>query len=261
MQEGSLLFLGTGGSMGIPVIGCTCSVCRSESLYNKRLRPSVLLKVGEKTILIDAGPDFRTQALTHGITRLDGVMFTHAHHDHTAGLDDLRVYYMWMRRPLPCLASRETAEELTTRYSYIFDASKATHKLVAKVSLQLLEGERGEASFLGLKLRYFTFEQSGMRVNGFRFGNLGFVSDIYRYPETIFEDLQGVETLVISALKFETSHMHFSIPQAGEFALKVGAKNTWLTHIGHEVDHEKDKSRLPPNVRFAYDGLTLNFQC
>lgn len=257
--EAQLLFLGTGGSMGIPVIGCRCSICTSPSSFNKRLRPSVLLSIDDKKILIDAGQDFRTQALRYQINDLDGVIFTHAHYDHTAGIDDLRVYYMKDKEPLPCLLSQATADEILNRFSYIF-CKKPSIKLMPKFVFQILEGERGVVEFLGLQVIYLTFEQTGMLVNGYRLGNFAYISDIRHYPETIFEDLQGIEHLVLSALRYEPSQMHFSIDEATDFAKRVGAKQTWLTHIAHEVDHETANSHLPTNIRLAYDGLTVEFE-
>ncbi|PJD95662.1 MAG: MBL fold metallo-hydrolase [Parachlamydia sp.] len=261
MTEGRFLFLGTGGSMGIPVVGCHCAVCDSGSSFNKRMRPSGLLMIGAEKILIDAGPDFRTQALKNKIDRLDGVIFTHAHHDHSAGIDDLRVFYMHTRKSLPCLMSQATFEELKHRYSYIFRAQQTSiDKLTTKMNIQLLEGERGEIDFLSVKLKYFTYEQGGMLVNGFRCGNLAFVSDIRHYPPSIFEDLADVEILIISALRFTPSPLHLTVDEAIAFADKVHAKQVWLTHLAHELDHEKTNAYLPPHVRLAYDGLEVKFQ-
>ncbi|MFQ5730228.1 MAG: MBL fold metallo-hydrolase [Waddliaceae bacterium] len=257
--NGQLIFLGTGGSMGVPVIGCHCEVCRSESSNNKRLRPSALLHMNQKNIVIDAGPDYRLQALKYNINHLDGVIFTHAHHDHTAGIDDLRAYYMHTGQVISCLLSNETVDDLRSRYHYIFANNKSKHQLTTSITLQVLERGRGEVSFLGLQVGYFTFEQAGMTVNGFRFGNLGFVSDISRYPESIFEDLEGIDILVLSALRFEPSPLHFNIDEAVDFSQRLGVKETWLTHIAHEVDHEKTNAYLPSNIQLAYDGLSLDF--
>lgn len=256
-QLDSLLFLGTGASMGIPVVGCKCSVCLSASPYNKRLRPSALITLKGKKILIDAGPDFRTQALNYGIDHLDGVIFTHAHHDHTAGIDDLRVYHMHTGGTLPCLASKATADDIRNRYQYIFATERKPGKLLSRIDFITLNEERGDVDFLGEKIHYFSFEQAEMPVNGFRFDSLGFVSDIRNYPETIYEDLKGVEKLILSALRFESSKLHFSIDEAIQFSKKVGAKETWLTHISHDVDYDSAKQNLPANVFFAYDGLSI----
>ncbi|MGA8163816.1 MAG: MBL fold metallo-hydrolase [Waddliaceae bacterium] len=257
--EARLLFLGTGGSMGIPVIGCSCAVCLSDSPYNRRLRPSALLMVKGKNILIDVGPDFRIQALMHKIHYLDGILITHLHYDHTAGIDELRVYYMHHRTTIPCLLSEATAQELNCRYHYLFAHQGPANQLTSRIELQTLEKERGSVPFLGMKVGYVTFEHAGIPVNGFRFGNLGYISDIKNYPETIFDDLAGVETLVLSALRFQPMSLHFTIEEAVSFAQKLGAKTTWLTHISHEVDHEATNRGLPSNIQLAYDGLSLPF--
>lgn len=259
ITKGKFLFLGTGGSMGIPVIGCECAVCRSDSLFNKRLRPSGLLKILEKNILIDCGPDFRSQMLKHNIKHIDGLIFTHAHYDHTGGFDDVRIITSRSKTSLPCLLSEATAEDLKMRFPYVFDANAPLASLTTRVSMQFLESTRGYTEFLGVPLRYMTYEQGGMLVNGFRFGNFAYISDIRHYPETIFEDLKGTETLVISCLRYQPSILHFNVEEALAFTKKVGASQAWFTHIAHELDHELTNSRLPPNYQLAYDGLEIDF--
>lgn len=258
--SGQFYFLGTGGSMGIPVIGCNCPVCQSPLSFNHRLRPSALVIVGDKTILIDCGPDFRQQALHYKINEIDGVLLTHAHHDHTAGVDELRIYCLRNKEILPCLLSQETALDLKNRFYYIFDEKNSYAQLTTKFSLKTLVGERGTTNFLNFEIKYMTYEQGGMSVNGYRLGSLAYVTDICHYPETIFEDLAGVDTLILSALRFTPSHLHFTVDEAIEFAQRVGAKETWLTHIAHELDHEKTNAYLPSNIKLAYDGLRLEFQ-
>lgn len=259
-NTGHFLFLGTGGSMGIPVIGCHCHVCRSESPCNQRMRPSGLVTIGKTKLLIDCGPDFRMQALHYHITSIDGVLLTHAHHDHIAGIDELRVYTMRSGQPIPCLLSEKTASEIQTRYAYIFEEERVPLKLTPRMHLEKLEGHHGDTVFQGIPIGYVSYEQAGMHVNGFRFGNFGYISDIRRYPENIFHYLKGIDILVLSALKFSDNPFHFSIEEAIAFAVRVGAKHTWLTHIAHDLDHEETNARLPSNVRMAYDGLELNFQ-
>jgi len=260
MSQAQFLFLGTGGSMGVPVIGCNCEVCHSHSPYNKRLRPSALISWKEQSILIDCGPDFRQQALHYNIKKVNSLMLTHAHNDHTAGIDDLRIFYLRSHQSLPCLLSEETAADLRIRYYYIFKSSQDYDKQLAKLQLVLITNPRGIINFQGLKIRYVTFEQGKMKVNGFRLGNLAYVSDIRLYPETIFEDLAGVKILILSALRFTPSPLHFSVDEAIEFANRVGAEQTWLTHISHDLDHEKTNAYLPPHIRMAYDGLKIDFQ-
>lgn len=242
--------------MGVPVIGCECAVCRSPDPRNKRLRPACLLLVEGKRILLDAGTDYRAQALKHHISEIDGVIITHSHHDHTAGVDELRIYPSLTKRPLPFLFSEETYREMKQRFAYIF-SEKSTYKLAPPVTVQVLPGDRGETEFLGVKLGYTTFYQTGMKVTGFRYGDFAYVSDIKEFPETIFEDLAGVKKLVVSALRFTPTALHFSVDDALEFSRKVGAEETWLTHISHDLDHEQTNAYLPEDVRMAYDGLIL----
>lgn len=245
--------------MGIPVIGCDCKVCTSSHTEDKRLRSAGLLSLYNKNILIDCGPDFRQQAIREGIHRLDGVIITHAHNDHTASIDELRVFYMRTGKPIPCLLSEDTAEDLRIRFDYIF-SSTAKNVLVPKVELVVLPNERGEILFEGMTFKYFTYEQAKMQVNGFKIGNFAYITDIHDYPESIFDDLKGVEILVLSALRFTPSHLHLTVDEAVDFAHRAGAKQTWLTHIAHELQHEQTNAYLPPDVRMAYDGLKIDIK-
>lgn len=251
------LFLGTGGSAGIPMIGCKCPVCTSKEPRNRRLRPSGLLRVGDQTILIDAGPDYREQALTYHIDHLSGVLLTHSHFDHIAGLDELRTYYLLHREVLPVLVSESTWQDLKKRYDYLFKEKSWGMSLAAQLDFQVLKNPRGERNFCEVLLRYVTYEQGGMQVNGFRFGSFAYISDIRHYPETIFEDLEGVETLVLSALRHEPSIMHFNLEEAIAFSRKIGAQTTYFTHISHELEHVKTNEALPSGFLLAHDGLLL----
>jgi phosphoribosyl 1,2-cyclic phosphate phosphodiesterase len=258
-MKGKFLFLGTGASGGVPVIGCKCEVCSSESPHNKRLRPSGLLMVGGRKILIDAGPDFRTQALKFGIDHLDGVMLTHTHFDHIAGIDDLRVFYLYQNKAMPCLLSKESFEELKKRYYYLFQPTGPNSTLSAQLEPTLLPGTRGEVDFLGVKISYFSYFQGEMKVTGYRIGDFAYVSDIRDFDDTIFGHLFGLENLVVSALRDGPAKMMFSLDEALFFSNRVGAKNTWLTHMNHELDFEKTNRRLPSGVKLAYDGLEIDF--
>lgn len=253
------LILGTGASMGIPVIGCHCPVCTSSSSNNKRTRPSALMKVGSQRILIDCGPDFRNQALSYQIETLDGLLLTHAHQDHIAGLDDLRIFILRSKRPLPCLMSAESLIELKKSFHYIFEDNRPYMDMASRFDLHLLEKDRGEVTFLGVNIKYFSYEQNRMVVYGFRIGNLAYVTDIKHYSESIFEDLNGVEILILSALRFSKSDLHFTVDEAVEFVKKVKPKQTWLTHIAHDLDHNTTNAYLPEGIKLAYDGLQLEF--
>ena len=245
--------------MGVPMIGCECPVCRSDDPNNKRLRPSALITIGEKRLVIDTGPDFRTQALTHGIDHIDGVILTHTHFDHVAGLDELRTFYILKREVTPILASGPSHSDLKKRYGYFFREKTMGVSLSAQLHFQVLEGERGETRFLNLPIKYMTYRQGGMAVNGYRFGDLAYVSDIHDFPETIFEDLKGVKTLVLDALRDTPSPMHFSLEEAIAFSKRAGAKKTFFTHIGHELEHQATNASLPKGFALAHDGLKLEF--
>lgn len=258
-MKNSLLFLGTGASSGVPVIGCSCSVCRSKDSHNKRLRPSVLLTLNGKKIIIDVGPDFREQALMYQVKHLDGVIITHAHYDHVAGLDELRAYYIFHRTSIPVLCSIETLEELKKKFDYLFRKKKEGASLAAQLHFQVLENGNGETFFLDQNIRYITYQQGEMSVNGYVFGPVAYFTDVKEFDETLMHSLEGVEVLVISALREEPSRMHLTFDQAAEIASKSGVKKCFFTHISHESDYKKINRKLPKECALAYDGLLLNW--
>lgn len=254
----SAIFLGTGSSLGVPLIGCSCEVCLSKNPKNKRLRSAMLLEIGGKVIVIDTGPDFRYQALRAELTYLDGVIYTHAHHDHVAGIDDLRVFSFKNKAPLPCLASNETADDLEMRYGFMFKPHKYEPSIGPRLSLIRLKEPSGDTQFLGIPIHYFSYEQIGMEVTGIKIGTFAYVTDIKKYSDEVFKQLEGVETLVISALRFTSSYMHLTVDEAVDFIQRIGCKRAYLTHISHEIDHEKANACLPSGIEFAYDGLKIS---
>ncbi len=253
-MKGKFLFLGTGGSLGIPVIGCKCPICQSDKTENRRMRSSALLKVGKKNFLIDAGPDFHAQALKYNIEELEGVMLTHTHYDHIAGIDELRIFYFKEKKPVPVLVSKETLDELKVRYHYIMPENSKEKRF----HFEELEEDFGEVTFKGLKFELVSYFQGGMKVNGYRFGKLAYLTDVQAYSQEVIACLEGVETLVLSALRWTSSPVHFNIDDALEFASRVGAKQTYFTHIAHDLDHFETNKKLPEGIALAYDGLELD---
>ncbi len=257
-MKGEFTFLGTGGSAGIPVIGCRCAVCTSTSPYNRRLRSAGLIQVEGKHFLIDAGPDLREQALTREINHLDGVLLTHAHADHTGGIDDLRSYYFLTHEKLPCALSSETFEEVKRRYHYMIQPHVTGKSLSAQLDFHVLSSDAGEFSIGGASFQFFSYYQVDMKVTGYRWGNFAYVSDIRQYSDEIFSHLKGVEVLVLSALRPVPTAMHFSVEEAIAFSRRVGARTTYLTHIAHDLEYAQTNALLPPDVRLSYDGLKIS---
>lgn len=252
-----LRFLGTGTSFGIPVIGCSCAACTSEDPRDCRWRHGALLSAdaGAATVLIDTPPELRLQLLAAQVTRLDAVWFTHAHADHTHGIDDLRVF---SRATLPAFADPAAAAVLRQKFAYIFD--ERYHPIGGpKVNLRLHEFEPGrEIDVRGIPMTPLAFPHGDVETFGFRAGKLGYVTDAKRVPAAARAVLEGVSVLVLNALWSGKSHpTHMTIEEAVQTAREIGAERTYLTHLTHRVVHAQTEAALPPDVRLAYDGLVL----
>jgi phosphoribosyl 1,2-cyclic phosphate phosphodiesterase len=261
-MDGLLTFLGTGTSMGVPTLGCGCAVCTSADPRDRRLRPALLLRwrqqVGsrERVVVIDTGPDFREQALRNSLTRVDAVFYTHSHADHIMGMDDLRPLSFNVFReggPIPLYAAPETASVLERIYDYTFSPS-ATYPNRARVQLHPLNDR---TAVHGVEFLRVPVQHGEMEIFGFRFGRAAYLTDVSEIPESSFALLQGLDLLVVSALRHKPHPTHATVEQAVTWARRIGARQTWLTHIAHELGHEETNRALPDNIRLAYDGLSL----
>lgn len=259
-KTATLQFLGTGASNGIPVIGCKCHVCISANPRNQRLRTSALIRMDGKNYLIDAGPDIRRQALSYRIDHIEGVIITHTHFDHIGGLEELRIFNFIQNGPIRCSLSQESYEEVQRLFHYHFKEENEDKNFTAKFHFHPLVRHTGTAELNGLKLNYTTYKQGDMSVLGLRIGGLAYLTDVKTFEPSIFQFLEGVQTLVVSALRFTPSRLHLTIDEAIEFAKKVDAKNTYFIHLSHEVEYEHAQSLLPDGVLLAYDGLQIDFE-
>jgi len=246
--------------MGVPTLGCSCAVCTSDDPHDRRLRPSLLLRwqVGgrERVVVIDTGPDFREQALRNGLTRVDAVFYTHGHADHILGLDDLRPLSFTVFREgelIPLYASEQTAEVLKRMYDYTFSPD-ATYPNRARLRIERLE-ER--TTVHGVKFLRVPVLHGEQEITGFRFGRTAYLTDVSAIPEASFALLEGLDCVILSALRHKPHPNHATVEQAVEWATRIGARQTWFTHIAHDLGHKATNRTLPEGVALAYDGLAF----
>lgn len=250
-----ITFLGTGTSQGVPVIGCGCEVCQSLDYRDKRLRSSVYIESGGINLVIDTGPDFRQQMLREGIQKLDAVIFTHSHKDHTAGLDDVRAYNFKQNMDMPVYGTRPVLDQLKIEFSYAF----AEKKYPGIPQLKLHELDEKEFEIHGTKVTPLPVKHLHLPVLGFRAGSFSYITDANEIPESTFEKLKGSKVLVLNALQHEKHVSHFNLTEALQIAKRVGAEKTYFTHISHKLGlHKAVEKKLPTNVFLGHDGLTLN---
>ena len=255
--------------MGVPTLGCGCEVCTSADPRDRRLRPSVLVRwmetmdadgeldsARERVVIVDTGPDFREQALCAGINHVDAVFYTHSHADHILGLDDLRPLSFKAFReggPIPLYATAETISTLHRVFDYTF-APHVTYPNRARLRLLPLE----ETTVVhGVDFRRIPLLHGALEIVGYRFGHAAYLTDVSEIPEASFALLEGLDQLVLSALRYKPHPSHATVEQALGWAKRIGAKQTWLTHIAHELGHEETNRALPAGVALAFDGLTV----
>jgi len=246
--------LGSGTSTGVPVIGCACAVCLSSNPLNRRWRPSLKIEHSTQVLLVDTSTDLREQALRFGLPRLDGVLFTHSHADHIFGLDDIRIFNFRQGGAIPCYGSGLTLAAIRRAFAYVFEDGQEGG---GKPQLDLIEVREPFAA-AGLSWTPVPVWHGEMEVFGYRHGRFAYVTDCSRIPDESFALLEGLEVLILDALRYRPHPTHFSIAEAVETAGRIGAKRTILTHLAHDVDHDAPEIPLPPGVEFGYDGLAFD---
>ncbi len=249
-----VIFLGTGTSQGIPVIGSKHPVCLSNDPRDKRLRVSVLVNWEDNLILVDCGPDFRSQMLTHGIDHIDAILYTHEHNDHTAGLDDIRPFF-FRQGDIPVFAHKRVLNSLKKRFEYIFETE---NKYPGAPSVAVQEITNEPFQFNSLTIVPINVMHNRVQVFGFRFGDFAYLTDVKTIDKEEIEKLRGVKVLVVSALRQEPHHSHFCLGDALELIEDLKPERAYLTHISHVMGfHEEVQQTLPENVFLAYDNLKI----
>jgi len=250
-----ITFLGTGTSQGVPVIGCSCEVCQSLDFRDQRLRTSIHIAVQGQSFVVDTGPDFRMQMLREGIKKLDAVLFTHEHKDHTAGLDDIRPFNFYQQADIPIFGRLAVLEQLQREYAYIFNDKK--YPGVPQVAC--VEIDHNPFQINGIGIIPIPVIHYKLPVLGFRIGDFSYITDANHIPEESLALLEGSEILVLNALQKEPHIAHFTLDQAIEQAQRIGAKKTYFTHISHRLgNHAAVEKELPEGIFLAYDGLKLD---
>ncbi|MBO7307057.1 MAG: MBL fold metallo-hydrolase [Alistipes sp.] len=254
-----LTFLGTGTSQGVPVIGCECDVCKSSDSRDKRLRTSAMVECEGVRLVIDAGPDFRQQMLREGVRHLDAILLTHEHKDHTAGIDDVRAFNFVdfpTIHSMHIFGNEPTIATITKDFDYAFAQNK--YRGVPVIELHTIEADR---SFWVKNIEIMPIEgrhSDRFKVFGYRMDKLAYLTDFDAISDAELSKLEGVECLVVNALRWTEHSSHFSVAQALDLIRRVAPRRAYLTHMSHEIGlHAEAQLLLPEGVQFAYDGLKI----
>jgi phosphoribosyl 1,2-cyclic phosphate phosphodiesterase len=255
-MKATLTVLGSGTSMGVPTIGCTCAVCHSPDPHDRRTRPSILLEFNGKVVLIDTTPDFREQAIRENIRQIDAVVYTHTHADHILGIDDLRPLSYHRDGKIPLYARPDAAEFIRNMFRYIFDADYKFGGL-ARLELKPIEGA---FDLFGARFEPIPIVHGDTEIYGYRFGSAAYLTDFSEIPESSMPLLQGLDILFLDGLRYKPHPTHSTVENSIRIADLLKAKRVFFTHICHDLPHEETNAALPPNVRLSYDGMKLEFE-
>ena len=255
IRRARVTFLGTGTSHGVPMIGCTCAVCTSDDPRDRRWRPSIYVQFPDISVLVDTSTDLRSQALQFDVSRVDAILFTHGHSDHLMGLDEVRRYNALQAGSISCYADARTVGEIRRTFGYIFESDIPAGGGLPELDLFPIAGE----FCLGRQVVLPVPVMHGTRpVLGYRFGSFAYLTDCSAIPDASWPLLEGLEFLVLDALRERPHPTHFTVTQALDAVARLRPARTWFTHIAHDLPHAETCRRLPEGVELAYDGLTVD---
>lgn len=254
MPAVTITVLGSGTSMGVPTLGCDCKVCTSSDPRDNRLRPSVMLEYEGRTILIDTTPDFRQQALRERISRIDAVLYTHAHADHIMGLDDVRPLNLRQRSPIPIYGSPETLDTIRRTFAYVFENTSPESAIP---NLTLHPQPVAAFDVAGLRIEPVLLHHGRTHVYGYIFGNAAYLTDHNMIPDASMERLYNLDVLFLDALRHKPHPTHTTLSRAVQYVEQLAPKRAYFTHLSHDLPHAITESMLPGNVRLAYDGMRV----
>lgn len=256
-MKATLTVLGSGTSMGVPTIGCSCAVCHSDDPRDRRTRPSVMIEYGGKVVIIDTTPDFREQAIREKIRQVDAVLYTHTHADHILGIDDLRpLSYRHKPNKLPLYARAEAAEFIRNMFRYIFDADYKFGGLPL-VELKAIDGP---FELFGVQIEPVPVIHGDSEIYGFRLGSAAYLTDFSDVPESSYDALRGLDILFLDALRHKPHPTHSTVENSLRIAERTQAKRVFFTHICHDLPHEATNAALPAHVQLSHDGMKLAFE-
>jgi phosphoribosyl 1,2-cyclic phosphate phosphodiesterase len=258
-MDRTFTFLGTGTSVGVPVIGCNCAVCQSPNPRNHRYRSSALIHTARGNILIDTTPEMRLQLLRERVPVAHAVLYTHYHADHLMGLDDLRLFPRYLGHPLPIYCTEETEQVIRRAFPYAFheDTAHLPFGVIPRLVFERIDTQPFEV--VGEQVTPIPLQHAWFSVLGFRIANLAYCTDVNEIPEASFRLLEGLDVLILDCLRQKPHPAHLSLEQSLEIIHCLKPRRAWLTHMAHELDYETVNPTLPPNVQMAYDGLKFVF--
>lgn len=254
-MKATLTVLGSGTSMGVPTIGCTCAVCQSLDPMDKRTRPSIMVSYEGRNVIIDTTPDFREQAIREGLRRVDAVIYTHAHADHILGMDDLRPLTFWSG-DIPLYADEGTTKRLKDIFGYIFSGE---YHFGGSATLKLMP-LHGDVELFGACFRPVKVKHGNAEIFAFRFGTAAYVTDFSEIPEASLAQLEDLDVLFLDALRHRPHPTHSSLSNSLAIVERLKPKRAYFTHISHDLGHAATNATLPDDVRLSHDGLKLEFE-